>query len=64
MLLQNSLLETNLGMPYLWLIVLSLRRVITEEFKLVPKENRKTLKEEISLNNSIRYIELIKRSAC
>lgn len=64
LLLQNSLLETNLGMPYLWLIVLSLRRVITEELKLVPKENRKTLKEEISLNNSIRYIELIKRSAC
>lgn len=63
LLLQNSLLETNLGMPYLWLIVLAIRRVITEDLKIIPKENRKSLKEEIALNNEIKYIDLIKRSA-
>ena len=63
LLLQNSLLETNLGMPYLWLIVLSIRRVIKEDLKLIPKENRKSLKEDIGINNSIKYIDLIKRNA-
>lgn len=63
LLLQNSLLETNLGMPYLWLIVLSLRRVLTEDLKLVPNNERHSLKEEIRLNNEIKYIDLIRRSA-
>lgn len=63
LLLQNSLLETNLGMPYLWLIVLSLRIFINEDLKLIPKDNRKSFKEEIAINNEIKYLELIKRSA-
>lgn len=56
----NSLLETNLGMPYLWLILLSIRRVISEQYKVMPKNTRLSLKEFIKANNEIKYIDLIK----
>lgn len=59
----NSLLETNLGMPYLWLILLAIRRVVDEQFKVIPKDDRVSLKEFILLNNKIKYIDLIKQKS-
>ncbi len=48
-MLVNSLLETNLGMPYVYFIFLAITSKVTEQFK--PRENPLTWKERLKENN-------------
>lgn len=54
-LLVNSLLETNLGMPYIYLIFLAVTRRFTEQMKR--REARLTVPERIAENNGERARE-------
>lgn len=58
LMLNNSLLETNLGMPYLWLIILALRSWVDEDLTMY--EDGLSLKEMIKNNNEIKYLDLLK----